>query len=236
MTPRITNRFVITCEHGGNRVPHAYRKLFKGQARLLKSHRGWDAGALDIAQDLAETLNAPLFASTVTRLLVDLNRSIEHSHIYSEATRGAPDSVRRELLTEHYLPYRNAVENLIAELIRREHRVIHISAHSFTPELKGKKRNADVGLLYDPGRDGEVIFCNHWHKAFKKLTPDLRVRRNYPYTGKADGFTTYLRTCFPPDSYLGIELEINQKHVKTGGKAWSALREQVAAAAASVIE
>jgi hypothetical protein len=30
------------------------------------------------------------------------------------------------------------------------------------------------------------------------------------YLGKADGFTTYLRKQFP-ESYIGIEIEINQK-------------------------
>ena len=36
----------------------------------------------------------------------------------------------------------------------RGRRVIHISSHSFTPELNGKVRRADVGLLYDPGSPG----------------------------------------------------------------------------------
>jgi len=35
------------------------------------------------------------------------------------------------------------------------------------------------------------------------------VRFNYPYLGKADGFTTYLRKQFPAN-YMGIELEVNQ--------------------------
>ena len=38
----------------------------------------------------------------------------------------------------------------------RGRRVIHISSHSFTPELDGKVRSADVGLLYHPGRHGEA--------------------------------------------------------------------------------
>jgi hypothetical protein len=41
---------------------------------------------------------------------------------------------------------------------------------------------------------------------------ELRVRRNYPYLGKADGFTTYLRRHFPVDRYAGVEFEVNPKH------------------------
>ena len=33
---------------------------------------------------------------------------------------------------------------------------------------------------------------------------------NYPYLGKADGFTTSLRQEFQ-ERYIGIELELNQK-------------------------
>ena len=40
--------------------------------------------------------------------------------------------------------------------------------------------------------------------------PDLRVRRNYPYVGYADGLTTYLRTRFAAKLYAGLEIEINQ--------------------------
>ena len=50
------------------------------------------------------------------------------------------------------------------------------------------------------------------------------VRRNYPYFGKANGFPTYLRRQFPPDAYVAIELEINQKHVLKGGRQWRLLR------------
>jgi hypothetical protein len=39
------------------------------------------------------------------------------------------------------------------------------------------------------------------------------VRYNYPYLGKMDGFTTYLRKQFI-SNYIGIELEVNQKYVK----------------------
>ena len=33
--------------------------------------------------------------------------------------------------------------------------MIHLSSHSFTPELDGKVRKADIGLIYDPARQRE---------------------------------------------------------------------------------
>ena len=218
---------LITCEHGGNRIPPAYRHLFAGFETLLQSHRGHDPGALTVARELAMALAAPLFVSTTSRLLIDLNRSIGHPRLYSEATRNAPPKLRHEIRDTFYLPYRNQVEAHIAEAMAHGERVIHIASHSFTPELDGDIRNADIGLLYDPSRPGELDLCRRWQAQFQVRAPGLRVRRNYPYTGRSDGFTAYLRRRFPDDAYLGIELEINQKHFFNNGRPWQTLRSQV---------
>lgn len=221
------DRYLVTCEHGGNRVPPRYRPLFAGFDALLESHRGFDPGALALARELAAALGAPLFFSTTSRLLIDLNRSTGHPKLYSEATRRAPTAVRREILEGHYLPYRDRVEAHIAAAVAGGNRVVHVSSHSFTPVLDGEVRNADVGLLYDPARAGEAELCRRWQACLEEAAPGLRVRRNYPYTGKSDGFTAYLRRSFPADAYLGVELEINQQHPLAGGRRWRALRGQV---------
>jgi predicted N-formylglutamate amidohydrolase len=222
-------RLVITCEHGGNEIPTAYRHLFANHQALLETHRGYDPGALLMARELARTFTAPLISSTVSRLLVDLNRSIGNPALYFEATANAPTALRDSILQMHYLPYRTEAEHLVREAIAQHGHVLHISSHSFTPELDGEVRNADIGLLYDPARPGEVALCMHWQAALKRCAPHLRVRRNYPYRGKGDGLASWFRRQLPPDAYVGIELEINQKHVFTGGAAWIALRKQIIA-------
>lgn len=218
---------LITCEHGGNEIPSRYRHLFQGHEDLLKTHRGYDPGALLMAQEMAGALKAPLFVSTVSRLLVDLNRSIGHPRLYSDAVRNAPPEVRREILEAHYLPFRSRTEAHVAKEISLGRRVMHISSHSFTPVLDGEVRNADIGLLYDPQREGEQALCLRWQAALKALAPELRVRRNYPYTGKSDGFTAFLRKRHAAEDYVGVELEINQKRVATESKAWHELRQKL---------
>ena len=216
--------FYITCEHGGNRIPSRYHAFFQGKEALLRTHRGYDAGALRVARELSEALSAPLLASTVSRLLVDLNRSLGHPQLFSEATRPIAGELRQEILTRYYLPYRTKAETAIGQMIARGHRVIHISCHSFTPELDGEVRNADLGLLYDPARSAEAGLCRRWRVALKAYSAALRARMNYPYTGTADGFTVYLRRRFPAERYLGIEIEISQKHVHEGAAHWRAIR------------
>jgi predicted N-formylglutamate amidohydrolase len=216
--------FLITCEHGGNRIPSRYHDFFRGREALLRSHRGYDAGALRVARELSEALRAPLLASTVSRLLIDLNRSLGHPRLYSDATRGIVPELRHEILARYYLPYRSKAETMIAQAIESGARVIHISCHSFTPELNGKPRDADIGLLYDPSRPAEAGLCRRWRIALKAYAGVLKARMNYPYAGTADGFTVYLRKRFPAEHYLGIELEINQTHVHEGPQHWRAVR------------
>ncbi len=102
---------LLSCEHGGNQVPTAYRALFAGAAAALQSHRGWDPGALQFARQLARTLGAPLYAASTTRLLVDLNRSIGNRSLFSEFTRPLPAAERRAIVALHYRPHRDRAED-----------------------------------------------------------------------------------------------------------------------------
>lgn len=216
---------LVTCEHGGNRVPKEYRRLFAGRESLLASHRGYDPGALALARDLARALDAPLVASTVTRLLVELNRSPGHRQLHSEITRDLASSEKAKIAARYYEPYRREVERRIAQATAARRRVIHISAHSFVPVLNGRTRNADIGLLYDPRRAPERALCARWRECLGARASRLRVRRNYPYRGYADGLTTYLRRRYARHGYIGFEIEVNQKHVLGGAREWRMLRE-----------
>lgn len=226
---------VVTCEHGGNRIPAQYRPLFAGYRALLDSHRGFDAGALVVATELAADFRAPLFTSAISRLLIDLNRSIGHPRLFSEATRRAPAAMRDQIVALHYRPYRTRVEQCVLKLIRSGRQVVHVSSHSFTPELHGTVRNADVGLLYDPARAGETALCAQWKSALVLRAPDLRVRRNYPYAGKGDGLTRYFRSRFSPEAYVGIELEINQNRVRRDPRHWAPFRRVIVASLADAL-
>ena len=208
--------YIVSCEHGGNDIPTPYAALFRGRARLLASHRGYDPGALLTARDLARALHATLVVARVSRLLVELNRSPGRQFRFSPIMRNAPRDVRDDVCRRHYLPYRDKVEAFVAHAIASGVRVVHVSSHSFTPLLDGIVRHGDVGLLYDPARIRERDLCVRWQRALAALRPDWIVRRNYPYLGKSDGFTSYLRKRYDAASYLGVELEVNQKHVRGG--------------------
>src|SRR5205085_5679739 len=87
---------LVTCEHGGNRVPAQFRRWFAGAEKALASHRGFDPGALAMARMLAKCLDAELIFATVSRLVVELNRSSHNPRVFSAFMRKAPRSIRQQ--------------------------------------------------------------------------------------------------------------------------------------------
>ena len=200
---------ILSCEHAGHHVPEEVTHCFQDAAEVLQSHRGWDPGALRMAEWMANELSVPLTCTEISRLVIEPNRSLGHPKLFSEFTRDLPASARQQLIDRYYLPHRAAVTERIAAGVTQGP-VVHVGVHSFTAELAGEVRNADVGLLYDPRRPAEKLFCQRWRTALSATWPQLRVRFNYPYRGAADGLTTTLRREYGDAVYAGIELEVNQ--------------------------
>ncbi|MEJ8802292.1 N-formylglutamate amidohydrolase [Pontibacter sp. H249] len=217
-------KLLLTCEHGGNQIPVAFQSLFQEHQQELKSHAGYDIGALDLFKEL-EPLADISFYSETSRLLVELNRSLHHRKLFSDYTRNLADGDKNFILKNYYYPYRDKVEQLVQDFVMAGRKVLHISIHSFTPVLNGEERQTDIGLLYDPKRKGEQQFCKEWRVAIAKQKSDLIVRNNYPYLGIADGFPTYLRKRFKADEYLGVELEVNQKFPQGDSAQWAAFKK-----------
>jgi predicted N-formylglutamate amidohydrolase len=205
---------IITCEHAGNNVPEEFKYLFNGNEEVLKSHRGWDPGSFEAALFLSESTGVPVHHDFTSRLLIELNRSLDHPELFSEFSNGLSVQVKDKLIHSVYLPYRKKVEDQIAASSTK---VLHLSMHSFVPALNNKVRELEIGLLFDPRRKFEVEWCNDFRGLLKTQLPDFRIAFNEPYLGIDDGFTTYLRTKFPQDHYLGIEIEINQKLLGNDG-------------------
>ena len=171
------------------------------------------------AKELAQVLNAPLFTATISRLLIDCNRSLHHPQLFGRVMHDAPPLLKQQLIDHYYVPYRQQVTAAITKARQQRRLVIHLAAHSFTPELKGVTRCADIGLLYDPRRQSETHFAVHWQAVLKARAPALRIRRNYPYRGSSDGFTTALRKCHDDGDYVGFEIEINQALLSSSSRA-----------------
>ena len=219
------SQFLVTCEHGGREVPAEFADAFAGKEAhgWLESHRGYDPGSLAAARQIASALAARLVASTTTRLLVDLNRSLASDTVFSKFTRGLPAVRQQTIIDEYYTPYRASVSAAIESIVTHKRAAVHFSVHTFTPRITGKWRPYELGLLYDPAAELESAFCSEWKRRIAIAGPQLRTRLNEPYAGTDDGLTTTLRRRFAPSQYLGIEIEINNRLFKHAQKRQQAM-------------
>lgn len=204
-------KWIITCEHATNHVPPLLEESLGKHRSVLSSHRAYDRGALEVATELAAITDAPLIAAPFTRLAVDTNRSPFNPSRFSSYSRALGHEAMFTLERTCYYPFRTTVEHVIAAEIDRGAVVLHISMHSFTPVLRGISRNADIGLLYDPTRIGEVTFARSLKAALSATITPARIRYNYPYTGVSDGMAAWLRKKHGAEQYIGLEFEINQR-------------------------
>ena len=199
---------MLTCEHASNKLPAAFKKAVP--AEVLKTHRAYDIGALAVFRKLVKFAKPEFYCEgKFSRLFVDLNRTITNKSAFSDYLRN--NTTAKAQATTYWNEYRTVIEKFVKANAKKE--IIHLGIHSFTPELNGKVRNADIGILYDPTRPQERTYANVIKAEIKRLYPAMKVRFNYPYKGSSDGLTTTLRKKFGP-RYVGIEIEINQKFFK----------------------
>jgi predicted N-formylglutamate amidohydrolase len=206
----LQKRLLLTCEHSSYAIPKSLKPLFQGAQEIISSHRGFDLGALSYARELSKRFDCPLYAGRVSRLVIDVNRSLHHPSLFSEYTKELSKKEKNDLIQKYWMPLRQNM--LIA--VGEGKGVLHLSCHTFTPCLHGVNRSCDVGLLYDPARLEERLLAQEIYDQLTKET-SLRIRKNYPYKGKADGHTTSLRHIFVSAEYVGLEVEVNQALVKT---------------------
>lgn len=208
---------VLSCEHAVNFIPEEFKPYFSDQPTLLQTHHAIDFGALEVALLFQSYFACELIQAEVSRLLIDCNRSLTHPRCFSSLTASLSLPLKQQLIQNYYLPFREKVIQSIRHHLKRDCQVLHLSIHSFTPIWKNAIRNADVGLLYDPKRREEKSFAQRWQAKLKQTTT-LSIRLNYPYLGRSDGLTSFLRKCFDEAGYLGIEVEVNQALTTSKGQ------------------
>lgn len=219
-------QLIISCEHAGNEVPEEYDHLFKDASDVLDTHRGIDIGALELTNSIAEKMKQEPYLHTITRLLVDLNRSVQSPTLFSEFTEEQPLDIREDIFDKYY---RHKVEERVKDILDQGDQAIHVGVHTFTPVWDEVEREVDVGFLYDPTRKNADKFCHLWRKKLDARTSGLRLKMNEPYRGTMDGFTTYLRRNYSVDQYMGMEIEVSQYFSQRASqKEWEQLQKDVA--------
>ena len=177
-------KVLLTGDHVSNDMPKAMNNLGLDKS-ALQQHIANDIGTRN---HLSEHLDAPAVLAGYSRLVVDLNRSLEDPSVMPETSdarvipgnQGMSEAHRNERIHCFYTPYRKAIDS---ELHRfREKGVVpaFISIHSFTPEMAGFVRPWHAGILWD--KDPRIplpLMAN------LRAHPDgFNIGDNEPYSGK----------------------------------------------------
>jgi len=150
VNPHGRGPFVLVCDHASNWVPPTLQRLGLPPEELDR-HIAWDPGALELSRRMSALLDAPLVHSTVSRLVLDVNRDPTHAGSVVPISEDTLIPGNRELSAQDrsnrvraiYEPYHQALAEVIES--RAEPRLVAI--HSFTPVYRGERRPWHIGVL-----------------------------------------------------------------------------------------
>lgn len=196
--------FVISCEYATCAIPEAYRELFQVAEERVASPEGWDSGALNLAQALATRLRTHLYHGNHTRLLIDLDRDGEER--WSEISREIPGGSRQRLADREDGAYRQALQQKIAEDLRRHDQVFLLSIRT-TDDSAGRVTLESFGA----GGVGEGL-AEAWRA--RLFVAGLDASHNRETTGSA--LAAELGSLFPPEKHGFVRLKVAQSYFLEG--------------------
>jgi predicted N-formylglutamate amidohydrolase len=177
--------FVLACDHASNRIPAGYGDLGLSLVQRLM-HIAWDPGALAVALELSQLLDAPLVHSTVSRLVIDCNRDIDAIDLIptiSERTEipGNHDvsaDEREHRIAAFHAPFHEAIDAILDARQQASRETILCTIHSFTPVYRDIHRPWPIGLIH--GKDAALTAA--LRDALSAEAPDLNIGWNQPYS------------------------------------------------------
>ena len=184
----MTPRYLLVCDHASNAMVER------------EHHTAYDIGAAGVTRRLAELLDSPAIYSSVSRLIIDCNR-----------TPAADDPN----VAAYFTPYHDAIEAAVEAMGDP----VFLSIHSMTPELDGVARPWQIALSsYTDRRLTDPVL------AALRAFGDITVGDNEPYDiDPAVDYTTPVHAI--RRGLLHLQVEFRQDEVATeAGQLWWAER------------
>ncbi len=177
---------LLVCEHASWQVPRSLNNLgLSGDS--LRRHIGWDINAVGVARALSDHFDARLIKANYSRLVTDLNRSINDRNCFRERSESQWIPGNMDLTAEHrnvrinelFKPFHDGLEHEINRFTVEGVSPVLISIHSFTPVYKTEVRNIEIGILWDrASRLAEPLIAGLRAQNY------LAVGDNAPYSGR----------------------------------------------------
>jgi predicted N-formylglutamate amidohydrolase len=177
-----TSPYLFLCEHASNYIGAEYARLGLPEEELRR-HIAWDIGAADVARGLSRMLDATLFLSGYSRLLIDCNRppgaptsipeNSEDTIVPGNLGISAEERARREALYFH--PFWIAAEQHLMKRLAARRPTVVVAIHSFTRVFRRVERPWHAGVLFRRARGfGEAMLA-------ALVDPALVIAANEPY-------------------------------------------------------
>ena len=217
--------FFLTADHAGRAIPRRLGDLGVPESELDR-HIAWDIGIAGVTERLADALDATAVLQAYSRLVIDCNRQPEWDSaipVVSELTpipgnEGISAAGREARRRDIFLPYHQAIGELLDRRARAERRTVLVAMHSFTPVFKGEARNVEVGVLYNHDARLARIMLDLFG-----AEGDLVVGDNAPYAiTEASDYTVPVHG--EGRGLPHVEIEIRQDLIAdaAGQEAWAA--------------
>jgi len=204
-------------DHASKHIPNEYNNLGLSGDDLTR-HIAWDIGTETIVRYLCEHFGCGGQLAGVSRLVIDLNRSLDMKGLIPAESDGTEIIANKDLssaecedrIARFYKPYHEAIGT---ELDKLDDPLV-ISVHSFTPKPDlGDVRLLDIGLLVKHDEESAEQLC----EMFMRLGRHFTLGINEPYSAYDLNHTIDANVA--PRSLRHLAIEIRQDHINTDEKA-----------------
>lgn len=224
----LARRLLLVADHSSNVIPPELGSLGLTDEELTE-HIAWDIGTDALTRALRDTMGGRAYFGAVSRLVVDVNRELDHPGLIAEDSDGVripgnvdlTDYERGRRIQAHYHPYHDGLAAEVDVVEATSRGAILIAVHSFTPRLRlapHRHRPWQVGVLYN--RDARLAT-----KALDWLRdqPGLTVGDNEPYSGKALNHTMNRHAENRGLPYVSLEYRNDMLATPDSIRMWAAL-------------
>ncbi len=220
-------KVLLVGDHVSNTIPQQLENLGLNESSLGE-HIAYDIGTRKLIHHLSQHLDAPAVLAGYSRLVVDLNRSLEDDSVMPEVSDNTVIPGNQAMSTEHrnqrihcfYTPYRVAVDQMLHRFKERGVIPALISIHSFTPEMAGYKRPWHIGILWDKDPRIPVPLMQN----LRQHPAKFNVGDNEPYSGRHPADYTidhHAEAAGLP--HVSIEIRQDLVNTEAGAEEWATI-------------
>lgn len=214
---------LIVVDHAGTSLPAPLVPADFAQ-QWRNTHHFTDLGVAALAEALAERLDMPVILSTVSRLVIDLNRWLDDPRSILGTVEGLPlegnmgisASERQQRHETVFWPYHEAVGRIWAQQRQKHEAPIFFALHSCTRNFLGVRRQWDGGTIWHDSRGLSQNLL-----ASLGQSGGLILGDNQPYSGIDGAYTLDRHTFGTGTPACGFEVSNDLLETGSDRKIWA---------------